>query len=45
MYSVYLGYCAIHLGLLLQLNSFFSFGLFSPGIHNGGEKKLTNNYK
>ena len=27
-----------------HLNSFFSLALFSPGIHNGRTKKLTNNY-
>ena len=25
-------------------NSFFSLALFSPGIHNGRENKVTNNY-
>ena len=39
-----LGYCAPHLSLLFKLNSFFSLVLFSPGIHNGREKKLANNY-
>ena len=41
---MYLGYCALHLTLLFKLNSFFSLGLLSPGIHNGRGKKLTNNY-
>ena len=44
MYSAYLGYCASHLRLLFLLSSFFDVVLFSPGIHSGGEKKLTNNY-
>ena len=44
VYSVYLGYCAPHLISLFSLNSFFSLALFSPGIHNWREKKLTNNY-
>ena len=41
-HSVYLGYCAPHLSLLLKLNSFFSFVLFSNGSHNGREKKEAN---
>ena len=28
----------------VQINNLFSLALFSPGIHNGAEKKLTNNY-
>ena len=41
---MYLGYCASDLSLLLKANSFFSLVLFSAGIQNGREKKLTNNY-
>ena len=37
-------YCALHFSLLLKLNTFFSFALFSPRTHNGEEIKLTNNY-
>ena len=33
-----------HLSLLFKSNSFFSLALFSPGIHNEREHKLTNNY-
>ena len=28
--------------LLFKANGFFNLALFSPGIHNGREKKLTN---
>ena len=39
---MYLGCCAPR--QLFKLNSLFSLALFSPGIYNGKEKKLTNNY-
>ena len=41
MYSVYLRYGAPDLSLLFKLNS---LALFFPGIHNGREEKLPNNY-
>ena len=33
-----------HLSLMFKLNNFFYLARFSLGIHNGREKKLTNNY-
>ena len=36
--------CGPHLSRLFKLNSFFSLALFANAIHNGREKKLTNNY-
>ena len=44
MYSVYLGYCAPRLSLLFQSLSSFNLALFSPGMHNGKEKMLNNNF-
>ena len=41
---MFLGYCVSHF-CLFKLSSFFNLVLFSSGIHNGREKKLTNNYK
>ena len=44
VYSAYLGYCATHLSLLVELNSFVRQALFSLGMQNGREKKLLNVY-
>ena len=44
MYFVFLRYCAYHLSLQFKLNSFPSWAQLSPGIENGREKKLANNY-
>ena len=43
MHSIYLGYCAPHVSLQFKLNSFFSCAPFSPGIHNGRERKKLSN--
>ena len=40
VYCVFCVFCISYLNLQFRLNSFFSLALFSPGIHNGREKKF-----